>query len=429
MIILDRALERQEADGRPIRLGIVGSGYMARGIAAQVLAGMPGLRIGGFAARNLEAAAAILSECGIEAAPVVRDAEEVASALREGRPFLTPDPALLSAAKAVDVVIETTGEVDFGASVVVDAIRNRKHVVLVNAELDATVGPILKTYAEDAGVVLTNTDGDEPGVAMNLLRYVRSIGLRPVLAGNIKGFIDPHRTPKTQAAFAESVGQRPKMITSFADGTKLAMETTILANAAGFGVVRRGMNGWRCSHVREVLDLVSPEHFAGEGFVDYVLGAEPGSGAFVVGLSEEPIRRQYLKYFKMGDGPLYVFYTPWHLPQAEAPLTAARAVLFGDASVTPLSGPKCDVVTMAKRDLTTGETLDGIGGFTCFGTIENIPESRRANLLPMGLSEGCTLVRDVERDRALTYDDVELPVGRLADRLRRDQDRHFGNAA
>src|SRR5690242_14736297 len=159
MIILDTALEQLEADAEPIRLGIVGSGYMARGIAGQVLAGMPGLRIGGFAARNLEAAAAILSECGVEATPVAREAE-VAGALRTGRPLLTPDPALLST--VVDVIIETTGDVEFGASVVLDAIRNRKHVVLVNAELDATVGPILKRYAEDAGVVLTNTDGDEP---------------------------------------------------------------------------------------------------------------------------------------------------------------------------------------------------------------------------------------------------------------------------
>jgi len=426
MIILDTALEQREADAKPIRLGIVGSGYMARGIAGQVLAGMPGLRIGGFAARNLEAAAAILSDCGVEATPVAREAE-LAGALRTGRPLLTPDPALLST--VVDVIIETTGDVEFGASVVLDAIRNGKHVVLVNAELDATVGPILKRYAEDAGVVLTNTDGDEPGVAMNLLRYVRSIGLRPVLAGNIKGFIDPYRTPETQAAFAESVGQRPKMITSFADGTKLAMETTIVANAAGFGVARRGMNGWQCSHVREVLDLVSPRTFVNGGLVDYVLGAEPGSGAFVVGLSDEPIRQQYLKYFKMGDGPLYLFYTPWHLPQAEAPLTAARAVLFNDPSVTPLSGPRCDVVTIAKRDLATGEALDGIGGFTCFGTIENVAESREANLLPMGLSEGCTLVRDVGRGAVVTYDDVQLPAGRLADRLRREQERHFASSA
>ena len=428
MIILDSALERLEAEGRPLRLGIVGSGYMARGIAGQVLAGMPGLRIGGFAARNLDAAAAILSEFGIEAAPAVDDGE-VAGALREHRPLVTSDHALLCAATGIDAIVETTGEVEFGAGVALDAIRSGKHVVLVNAELDATVGPILKTHAEDAGVVLTNTDGDEPGVAMNLLRYVRSIGLRPVLTGNIKGFIDPYRTPETQAAFAESVGQRPKMITSFADGTELAMETTIVANATGFGVARRGMNGWQCSHVREVLDLVSPERFADGGLVDYVLGAEPGSGAFVVGLSEEPVRQQYLKYFKMGDGPLYLFYTPWHLPQAEAPLTAARAVLFHDASVTPLSGPSCDVVTIAKRDLSTGETLDGIGGFTCFGAIENIAASRRANLLPMGLSEGCTLVRDVERDTALTYDDVELPAGRLADRLRAEQNRRFGSSA
>src|SRR5262249_46848072 len=143
--------------------------------------------------------------------------------------------------------------------------------------------PILKMYADRAGVVVTNTDGDEPGVTMNLLRYVRTIGLRPVLAGNVKGFIDPRRNPETQQAFADSVGQRPKMITSFADGTKLAMETTIVANAAGFRVARRGMYGHRCEHVRDVLELFSADELLDGGLVDYVLGAEPGSGAFVVG--------------------------------------------------------------------------------------------------------------------------------------------------
>ena len=129
-------------------------------------------------------------------------------AAARGTVAVTADPAAICAAESVDVVIEATGEVEFGASVVLDALGSRKHVVLVNAELDATVGPMLKRKADDAGVVFTNTDGDEPGVTMNLLRYVRTIGLEPVLVGNIKGFIDPHRNPDTQQAFADSVGQR-----------------------------------------------------------------------------------------------------------------------------------------------------------------------------------------------------------------------------
>jgi predicted homoserine dehydrogenase-like protein len=127
----------------------------------------------------------------------------------------------------------------------------------------------------------------------------------------------------------------------------------------------------------------------------------------------------------MGEGPFYVFYVPYHLPHLEAPLTVARAVLFEDAAVTPLNGPVCDVITMAKRDLKAGEILDGIGGFTCYGTIDNYDVSQKGNLLPMGLSEGCRMKRDVPRDYAITYDDVELPDGRLSDKLRREQTKHF----
>ncbi len=423
VIILDRALEQRAAEGRPVRVGLVGAGYMARGIAAHLRTTV-GMELVAVSNRAPETASRMLEEVGLLPGRLVSSAADV-DAAANAQPVVTSDPSAVYEAESVDVVIETTGEVEFGANVVLGAIAAGKHVVLVNAELDATVGPILKQRADAAGVVLTNTDGDEPGVTMNLLRYVRTIGLRPVLVGNIKGFIDPHRNPDTQKAFADSVGQRPKMITSFADGTKLSMEATIVANAAGLSVTRRGMEGHRCDHVGDVVGLFDAETLRTGAYVDYVLGAEPGSGAFVVGYTEDAIQQQYLRYFKMGDGPFYVFYTPWHLPQADAPLTAARAVLFRDASVTPSGPPRCDVITIAKRDLRAGEVLDGIGGFTCYGTIEKAEVSRAERLLPMGLSEGCTLDVDVAADEPIRRDDVTLPHGRVVDALRAEQDQLF----
>jgi len=306
------------------------------------------------------------------------------------------------------------------------AIDGHKHLVLVDAELDATVGPILKKKADEAGVVITNTDGDEPGVAMNLYRFVETIGYAPVMAGNIKGFIDRYRTPETQRAFAERVGQDPPMITSFADGTKLSMEATILANATGLRVGRRGMFGHACEHVRDVIDHFDAERLRECPLVDYALGAQPGTGAFVVGYNDEPIKSQYMQYFKMGDGPLYVFYTPYHLPHLQVAVTIGRAALFGDAAVAPLGPPVCDVVAVAKRDLSAGETLDGIGGFCCYGQNENADVTSRDRLLPMGLSENCRLLRNIPQDQPLTYDDVQLPADRLCDALRREQDALFG---
>jgi predicted homoserine dehydrogenase-like protein len=146
---------------------------------------------------------------------------------------------------------------------------------------------------------------------------------------------------------------------------------------------------------------------------------------FVLGYSEDAVKVAFLKYFKMGAGPLYTFYAPFHLPPLETPLTVARAVLFGDAAVAPAGRPRCDAVAVAKRNLKAGEVLDGPGGFTCYALLENYEVSRRDGLLPMGVSEGCRLVREVARDQALTYRDVQLPEGRLCDRLRREQEKTF----
>jgi predicted homoserine dehydrogenase-like protein len=339
---------------------------------------------------------------------------------------VTEDAELLSKADGIDVIIEATGHVEFSAHVALAGIEHGKHMVLMNAELDATVGPILKRYADKAGVVVTNADGDQPGVMMNLYRFVASIGYQPVLVGNIKGLQDYYRTPETQKGFAAQHGLSPEMATSFADGTKISMENAIVANATGFKVGRRGMYGPRCKHVNEAVDLFPAEQMLETGLVDYILGAEPGPGVFVLGHNTHPERHGYMKYFKMGNGPFYCFYVPYHLPHLEVPLTAARAALFNDAAVAPLGGPVCEVITMAKRDLKAGETLDGIGGFTCYGMIENYEAAAGDALLPMGLSEGCRLQADIPKDQPIRYADVERPEGRLCDRLRAEQDAQFG---
>ena len=273
--------------------------------------------------------------------------------------------------------------------------------------------------------MITNADGDQPGVIMNLYRFVRTIGFEPVLAGNIKGLQDPYRTPETQRGFAEKHHQKPRMVTSFADGTKISMEMAVVANATGHRAGRRGMYGPQCSHVKDALTLFPLDQLLDGGLVDYILGAEPSPGVFVLGYNEHPIPRRYMTYHKMGDGPLYAFYTPYHLCNFEVPITAARAALFHDAAIAPLGGPVCDVMTMAKRNLQTGEVLDGIGGFTCYGVLENREPFRRGTYLPMGLSEGCRLKRDIQKDEPITYADVEVPAGRLVDALRAEQDRTF----
>ena len=427
MIIVDNFLEKREREGNPVRVGMVGAGYMGRGVALQFLTSMTGMRLVAIANRTVSEAERAYREAGVDVVDNVERVDDLENAIRNGRYSITDDPLILCEASGIDVIIEVTGEVEFGAKVALHAIEHAKHVVLMNAELDATVGPILKVYADKKGVVVTNSDGDQPGVIMNLFRFVKAIGYHPVLAGNIKGFQDPYRTPETQRGFAEKHCQKPRMVTSFADGTKISMEMAVVANATGFGVGKRGMYGVKCKHVTETPKLFPVEGLLQQGIVDYVLGAEPGPGIFVIGYNDHPAKRQYLEYLKMGEGPFYVFYTPYHLCHLEVPLTAARAVLFGDAAVTPLGAPVCEVVTVAKRDLSNNEELDGHGGFACYGVIENAEVCRAKNLLPMGLAEGCRLRRNVPKDQALTFDDVNLPPARLCDKLWNEQLTYFNS--
>jgi predicted homoserine dehydrogenase-like protein len=426
VIIVDTALEERRRQGNPVRVAMVGAGYMGRGIARQILTTIPGMRLVAVAARVPARAERAYREAGAEKVFMVDTLHALDCAIDKGVYAVTADASLLCASSQIDAIIEVTGDVEFGAQVSLEAITNRKHVILMNAELDATIGHILKHHADRAGVVFTNADGDQPGVILNLFRFVRAIGYRPVLAGNIKGLQDPYRTPTTQQAFAAAHNQQAHMVTSFADGTKIAAEMAVVANATGFKVGRRGMYGPRCGHVREATSLFPMEQLLDGGLVDYVLGAEPGPGVFVLGYNDDPIKQPYLDYLKMGSGPLYVFYQPYHLCHLEVPFTAARAVLFRDATVAPLKGPVCDVITVAKQDLRAGDVIDRLGGFCCYGVLENSEISQAERFLPIGLAPGCQVTRDIARDEPITYRDVVVPHNRLADRLRAEQDQIFG---
>jgi predicted homoserine dehydrogenase-like protein len=304
---------------------------------------------------------------------------------------------------------------------------------MMNAELDGTLGPILKTYADRAGIVISNTEGDQPGVIMNLYRWVKGLGVKPVLCGNIKGLHDPYRNPTTQEGFARRWGMKAPMVTSFADGTKISFENAIVANATGMGVAKRGMHGPTVEAGTPIQQAVNwypiDELLEGPGIVDYCVGAMPNPGIFVLGTTDDVVEKHYLSLYKMGSGPLYCFYWPYHLCHFEVPFTVARAAIFGDAAITPLDAPRVEVVAAAKRDLKAGEILDGLGHYMTYGLCENARVVHAERLLPIGVAEGCRLQRNVTRDRVLGYVDVELPPGRMCDELRRQQDALFFDTA
>ena len=428
-MIVDTALGQREATGQPIRVGMVGAGASGRAIALQLGTPVAGIRLVAIANRTPEHAERAFREAGIAAWRRAESVREAESAIGKGFSVVTDDPSVLTACDAIDVLVEVTGTIEAAAGVVLDAFDHGKHVVLVNAELDSLLGPILKARADRAGVVVTHTDGEEPGVAMTLLRYLRSLGLRPVAAGNIKGMVDHHRTPDTQRAFAEKHDQNAKKVTSFADATKLSMETTVLANATGFHAGRRGMYGPACEDVRELANLLPADEMLRTGLVDYALGAAPHTGAFVIVYEGSPLKKAQLGYYKLGGGPFYVFYTPYHLHHVQIASTIGRAVIHHDPTVAPLAGPVCEVVTIAKRDLKAGELLDGIGGFCTYGLIDNVAASSQRRALPIGLSEGCRLLRDVAKDDPIAFDDVSPLRDRAIEMLWREQAARWSGLA
>ena len=432
MILVDTALAKRQAENNPIRVAMVGAGFMGRGIALQICNYVPGMELVAIANRDTEKAKRAYTEAGVLDAEEVGSLSKLEENIRNGRYSITDDAMLLCDAEGIDAIIEVTGAVEFGTNIAMRAIENKKHIIMMNAEVDGTVGPILKVYADKAGVVFTNADGDQPGVEMNLFRFVKGLGVKPVLCGNIKGLHDPYRNPTTQKGFAEKWGQNPAMVTSFADGTKISFEQAIVANGTGMRVGKRGMHGPTVASGTPLKDVVHnlyplEELLEGPGIVDYIVGAEPGPGVFVLGTHDHPIQQHYLNLYKLGEGPLYLFYTPYHLCHFEVPTTVARAVLFQDAALTPIAGPCVEVVAAAKIDLKAGEVIDGIGHYMTYGLCENADVTERENLLPIGVAEGCILKNDVPKDKVLTYDDVILPEGRLVDKLREEQRRYFAS--
>ncbi len=431
MVIIDTALRAREAEGRPIRVGLVGAGFMGRALANQLVNSAPGIRLAAIYNRHADRAVAAYRYASEDLDPVHAVSEgQFEDAIRSGRPVVTDDVALLCRSEHIDVLVDLTGAVEFGARVALEAFGHGKHLILMNAELDATLGPILQVYARRHGVLLSACDGDQPGVEINLFRFVKGLGLTPRVMGNIKGLQDRYRTPATQKAFAEKWGQNPSMVTSFADGSKVNFEQAVVANATGMRVAKRGMLGVEHrGHVDELTRTYDLEFLREHrGIVEYVVGAQPGPGVFCLAEHPDPKQRHYLNLYKLGEGPLFSFYAPYHLCHFEVPNTIARVVLFGDTAGQPIGGPCVEVCAVAKRNLAAGETLDDYGHYMTYGEAVNTSEMRKARLLPEGLAEGCRLLRPVAKDEPITYDDVELPAGRLADRLHEEQSALFADS-
>ena len=375
------------------------------------------MRVAAIYNRKPQRAVDVYAYSGHEGVRTTASQREFDDLTERGVPVVAEDPYLMCRSPHIDILVDVTGSVEFGAHVILEAFRHGKSVVLMNAEVDATIGPILRVHAKKYGQILSACDGDEPGLQMNLVRWVTGLGLTPRVVCNIKGLQDPYRNPTTQQAWAERWEQNPAMVTSFADGSKISFEQAIVANATGFSVLQRGMSRG------EVFDgsvMDTPSIYDVEelrrigGAINYTVGPALVK-AYVLAEHPDPKQRHYLELYKMGPGPLYPFWVPYHLVHFETPFSIARVALFGDDLAPSLGGPVVEVCAVAKRDLKADEVLDDYGMYMTYGEATNVDEMSSGRYLPEGLVEGCRMVRDVPKDQVLTYDDVVLPEGRLAD--------------
>jgi predicted homoserine dehydrogenase-like protein len=419
MTLFNQLIKRQQ-HGEIIGVAIAGAGLIGRGMVYQIER-TPGMRTAMIVNRTPEHAVESFVCAGFNRRDIVvaDDEATLTGAVRSGRPAVTSRTEMLRDVAGIAVVVEVTGAVEYGARVAMHAIEGGRHIVMMNAETDATVGCALKQRADARGVVYTNSDGDQPGVLKRLCNYVQCLGFDLVAAINCKGYMDVHATPESIRPWAERQNTSLPMTTAFTDGTKMNIENTVLANATGLVPDRRGMHGVTTDLAHALEDCLNA--FSRDGVVDYTLGGDFGGGVFVIARGEDPRMIQpYMKYLKMGDGPCYLFYRPYHLCHYETPFSVADAVIEGEPTIAPLGPPVAEVVTVAKRGLKPGERLDGIGGYTCYGEIDTVAGAR--GLLPIGLAEDAVITRAVSQDEAVSLDAVELDDDSLLMRLRHEQD-------
>ncbi|MGW7933419.1 NAD(P)H-dependent oxidoreductase [Staphylococcus xylosus] len=400
-----------------IRVGVIGAGQMGRGLVSQI-SQIPGMIVGGV--------------CDI-------DQKNIDYAIEGYQKFNKHNHDIKAStsfeevinSENVDVVVDATGVPEIGAQIMQISLEANKHLVLLNVEVDITVGSIMKKKFEEKGLVYTGSAGDEPGVIVELYEFALSMGLEVVVAGKGKNNkLQPYANPDTCLEEAQSKHMNPKMLAAFQDGTKTMAEMNLLSNAIGYNVDIDGMHGVKVNldNVNKKLNLKSEGGVLNTlHVVEYVDGLAPG--VFVIVKSDNEIVDDELRYLLKVDqshNNHYTLYRPYHLASLETPNTIAKAVMYSDYSIKPISGPVSETVSRAKRDIKRGEEIDGIGGYSVRGEITSHQNMKDTNAFPIGIiTKGTTAAKDIKKDEILTYDNTNLNKASVIYKLRQEQDRVF----
>jgi predicted homoserine dehydrogenase-like protein len=411
-------LGRREKSNDLIRVGIAGTGFIGRGLVNQVGL-LKGIKLSCVANRNLEKALRVLKDAGIPAAGIAccETVSKIKEAVAGGKVAVLKDIQMLVEAEP-DIIVDCTGDPQAGAALAVSVLEQGIDFVAA-PEMDSIAGYALNKIARDKGAIYSGADGDEPGVTMGLYRYVSMLGFRVVAAGKFKGYYDRFANPDTVKPWSTRYAQNPYMISSFADGTKMNIEMSILANASGLTPEKRGMHCPRASldTVPKVLSLKEQGGILeSEGVVEVIQGVEPAGGVFVVASTPNPQIKLDLQYFKMGDGPNYLFYRPYHLCSIEMVVSIIRVAIHRETSIVAQRSV-AGVLTCAKKNLKAGDELDRIGGYSFYGLIDRQETIMEQGLLPAVFAPGARLLKDKETDEPLTFDEVEIDRDSILYRL------------
>ena len=425
---LARDLKERQVSGKPIRIGLIGSGEMGTDIVTRV-AHMEGIEIGAISELRLPNATKAVDIAFQEQghAKEVSTASAMTEAMEAGKIAVTSDADLVIGSDLIDVVIDATGVPAVGAEIGLRAMEHGKHLVMMNVEADVTIGAYLKSEAERLGVTYSLGAGDEPSSCMELIEFVSAMGHPIVAAG--KGKNNPLNIDATPPAYEEEAARRNmnvRMLVEFVDGSKTMVEMAAIANATGLVPDCSGMHGPAAS-LEELSTTLVPQKDGGvlsrAGCVDYTVGKGVAPGVFVVADMSHPRLSERMEDLNLGKGPYFTFHRPYHLTSLEVPLTCARVVLHGKADMVPLAKPVADVCAVAKRDLVPGDKLGLIGEHTYRAWIMKAEEARSARAIPCGLLQGGTVTQPIRKDELITYANAAPPAGSKIAELRARQDR------
>ncbi|GGA35755.1 NAD(P)H-dependent oxidoreductase [Pelagibacterium lentulum] len=432
---LARDLAERARTGKPIRLGIIGSGEMGTDLVTQVSL-MEGIEIAAISTRRPHTAIAAMDIAyGLDNAmgEIVDTPAALNKAVENGQIAVTSDTTLIVTSEHVDVVIDATGKPGVAADFCLMAMEHGKHLVMMNVEADVTIGPYLKAQADRLGVIYSVGAGDEPSSCMELIEFTSALGLEIVAAG--KGKNNPLNHDAVPADYEEEANRRnmsARILVEFVDGSKTMVEMAAIANATGLLPDIPGMHGPDADReglAKILIPKADGGILNGTGVVDYTIGKGVAPGVFVVAKAHHPRVIERMDDLHVGVGPYYGFFRPYHLTSLEVPLTAARIMLYGKPDMVPLPKPVAEVCAVAKRDLAPGTPLDAIGE-TCYRSfVMTLGDARAKAAMPVGLLEGGTVTAPIKKGELFTSANCTADKSTNLFRMRQAQDAMFAQEA